>query len=388
MTEERPARERIQRTLILAVGIAALVFGALLAPGPSGFLAQIDQLRPPFGMATVAVGVVIPASYILLARLLPMRRLLAVVGATSMVFLAIEIAWPLLMDSPLLADDATPWIQGINAVHATGAAIVWPRIVGWVYPLIQGPIVAFTQIQVRADATLPAMLDGIGAIIFGLIVCGVSIALVRAGDRQDTAAAHARDQAALEASRRTREAEQARINAIVHDDVMSVLLSASREAPPAAMVDQARRALASVESLAGGDAEAREYDPDEMVAVIRSTAANVDGTAPVRFSVEGDAPVPAPVVAAFAEATAEAVRNVRRHAGGAARATVEVDVDDAGATVVVRDDGVGFTPDRVPERRLGIRVSIVARMLAAGGDATVTSAPGRGTAVTLAWRRS
>ncbi len=382
---DRPARERIQRTLILALGIGAIVFGTLLAAGPSGFLAQIDQLRQPFGIVAVAVGIGVPATYIVLSRALPLRPLLAIVGATSLLFLLLELAWPLLMTERLLADDATPWIQGINAIHATAAAIVWPRVIGWVYPLMQGPIVAFTQIQVRDDATLEAMLDGLGAIVFSLILCGVSIAVIRAGDRQDAAAAHARAQAALEASRRTQEAEQSRINAIVHDDVMSVLLAASREAPPTELPGQARRALSSVEALVSGGAETHDYDPDEFVAVIRSTAAGIDPGVPVRFSVEGRASLPARIVAAFAEATAEALRNVERHAGDAARARVDVDVDDDAAQVVVADQGLGFAPDRVSERRLGIRVSIVERLAAAGGEASLASAPGEGTTVALHW---
>ncbi|WP_062519449.1 ATP-binding protein [Demequina silvatica] len=385
----RPARERIQRTLLLAVGIGAIVFGALLAGGASGFLAQIDQLYAPLGILTVVVGVVIPALYTVLSRLLPIRPLLLIAGVTSLVFMAIQIAWPLMMKEPLLADDGTPWTQGINAIHATAAAIAWPRIMGWVYPLVQGPVVAVTQMQVRDDAALEATLDGMGAIIYCLILCGVSIAMIAAGDRQDTAAAHAREQAALEASRRTREAEQSRINAIVHDDVMSVLLAASRPSPPDSLADQARHAITSVESLVSGRTETRDYDPEEFVAVVRSTAATVDSAIPVRYAVDGAAPMPAGVVAAFAEATAEALRNALGHGGPDSDPRVECDVDDAAARVVIADQGQGFSATRVSQRRLGIRVSILERMrTVTGGDAEVSSTPGVGTTVILSWSRA
>ncbi|MDN4475994.1 ATP-binding protein [Demequina sp. SYSU T00192] len=384
----RPARERIQRTLLLAVGIGAVIFGALLAGGSSGFLRQIDQLHTPFGILVVLVGVVVPALYTVLSRVLPIRPLLLIAGTTSMVFMAIQIAWPLLMKEPLLADDATPWTQGINAIHATAAAIAWPRVAGWVYPLVQGPVVAFTQMQVRDDAALEAILDGLGAIIYCLILCGVSIAMISAGDRQDSAAAHAREQAALEASRRTREAEQTRINAIVHDDVMSVLLAASRPTPPVTLAEQARHAIASVESLVSGRTESRDYDPEEFVAVVRSTAATVDASVPVRYAVDGEAPLPAGVVAAFAEATAEALRNALGHGGPGAEPSVECDVTDGSARVVVADHGRGFAAGRVSQRRLGIRVSILERMrTVTGGDADVSSSPGVGTTVVLTWSR-
>lgn len=385
---EHPARERIQRTLLLALGIGALVFGALLATGASGFMAQIDQLRSPFGVLTVLVGVVVPATLAPLSRVLPIRPLLAIAGATSLTFIGIQLLWPVFMIEDRLADHGTPWIQGITAIHAVLAAIVWPRALGWIYPLIQGPLVVITQVQVTDGPTLDAVLDGLGAVIYCLILCGVSIATISSGDRQDAAAAHARDQAALEASRRTREAEQTRINAIVHDDVLSVLLAASRKAPPAELPEQSRHAIERVESLASGDTESRDYDPDEFVAVIRSTTAAVDGDVPVRFAVEGEAPLPARVVAAFAEATAEALRNALLHGGADATPRVEVDVDDAAAAVVVADQGAGFSPSRVSQRRLGIRVSIIERMQnVAGGAAEVASAPGRGTTVSLSWRR-
>lgn len=53
--------------------------------------------------------------------------------------------------------------------------------------------------------------------------------------------------------------------------------------------------------------------------------------------------------------------------------------------VVVADDGVGFDPSAVPERRLGIRLSLMRRVSAVGGTATVHSAPGHGTRVEIPW---
>jgi signal transduction histidine kinase len=57
--------------------------------------------------------------------------------------------------------------------------------------------------------------------------------------------------------------------------------------------------------------------------------------------------------------------------------------------VEVLDDGIGFDPAAVPETRLGIAVSMVARMRAIpGGNAMVVSAPGVGTRVAISWRTS
>ncbi|MFL6137342.1 MAG: sensor histidine kinase, partial [Frankiaceae bacterium] len=88
----------------------------------------------------------------------------------------------------------------------------------------------------------------------------------------------------------------------------------------------------------------------------------------------------------------EALANAGRHAGRGARAWVHVDDDGEQVSVVVRDDGVGIPPDRLAaaERagRLGVAQSIVGRLRALGGDATIVSSPGTGTEVELRVPRS
>ena len=86
-------------------------------------------------------------------------------------------------------------------------------------------------------------------------------------------------------------------------------------------------------------------------------------------------------LAALVAATREAVVNVAKHAD--APATVYAEVDDAQVEVNVKDRGRGFEPDAIDADRLGVRRSIVARVEAAGGVASVRSAPGEGTEVRL-----
>jgi signal transduction histidine kinase len=81
-------------------------------------------------------------------------------------------------------------------------------------------------------------------------------------------------------------------------------------------------------------------------------------------------------------AAREAMVNAAKHAG-ADRVDVYAEVDAAGASVFVRDRGVGFDPAAVPVDRAGIRNSIVGRMVRHGGRAELRSAPGAGTEVEL-----
>src|SRR5690606_39076571 len=157
-------------------------------------------------------------------------------------------------------------------------------------------------------------------------------------------AATARGDAAIDSSPRTREREQGRINAIVHDDIMSVLVTASRENPPETLGMQARVALARIEELASGSPEERTYTPEEIVAVLRSTVSDTAPNVDFTYELEGDRVVSAEVVAAFTEALAEAMRNSVIHAhrsDGPVIRSVRVAIKNAGISVVTRDNGNG-----------------------------------------------
>ncbi|TWP33001.1 sensor histidine kinase [Leekyejoonella antrihumi] len=94
--------------------------------------------------------------------------------------------------------------------------------------------------------------------------------------------------------------------------------------------------------------------------------------------------VPTSIAVTLTAAAAEAVRNVERHAhtdGAAGR----VSSDSLSVTVEIVDDGVGFRPEQRPEDRHGLTGSIQARMDDIDGTATIASAPGVGTTVTLVW---
>ena len=59
-------------------------------------------------------------------------------------------------------------------------------------------------------------------------------------------------------------------------------------------------------------------------------------------------------------------------------------VAPGGIEVVIGDTGAGFDMSESSER-LGVRVSILERISNAGGRATVQSAPGEGTVVSIRW---
>ena len=86
----------------------------------------------------------------------------------------------------------------------------------------------------------------------------------------------------------------------------------------------------------------------------------------------------------LAACVGEALRNIGRHAG-TGEAEVTVTGGSGWAVVKITDRGRGFDPAATPPSRRGIRESITGRMLAAGGQAAISSRPGAGTTVTISW---
>lgn len=385
------AHHRMQRMLFLATGVGAIVFGLLLATGGGGILTQMDQLTPVYAWGSVVVVILLPATFVVLTFVIPLRVMYTLAATASIGFVVAEVLWVPAMTVDVLANDASPWLQGVTALAATITAVRWQGRWVWAYALATGPIVAANQILSRADSTLDAILDGLGGMVFSLILMGVAIAVMQAARRQDQVAARARAQASLEAARDTRDREQTRINAIVHDDIMSVLLTAGRREPTPGLVDRAAHALAAITAITEGATVRGAYSPEEFTAVLRSTVNDVVTGVKFSFVLSDTLTIPPAVVAATTEALAEALRNSANYAASAGEHVdreVNVWVDEAGVTVRARDSGRGFSLRAVGPRRLGIRVSIVDRMRSvSGGSAAIHSRPGSGTTVELVWRR-
>ncbi|CAM5367812.1 MULTISPECIES: sensor histidine kinase [Streptomyces] len=186
---------------------------------------------------------------------------------------------------------------------------------------------------------------------------------------------------ALSSARHRREREYL---ALLHDTAASTFLMVAvggKDADPAEVAAYARRDLAILTGAAGG-ATARD-SPVDLPASLRGL---LDRDRPaVEFRDTGEAiPVPASVALAFVRAVHEALVNVERHARVDA-AVLRVGREGNAVVVLVEDDGVGFAPEEVAVTRRGVRCSIVERVAAVGGHATVVSRPGRGTRVRLVW---
>jgi signal transduction histidine kinase len=92
-------------------------------------------------------------------------------------------------------------------------------------------------------------------------------------------------------------------------------------------------------------------------------------------------PLPQPVEVAALRIVKEALRNAQSHAA-AALTGVEVRFRRGDIRVVVRDDGIGFDPDRTNDRRPHLGISGMRRRAEAiGGSFALGSTPGNGTVI-------
>jgi signal transduction histidine kinase len=193
----------------------------------------------------------------------------------------------------------------------------------------------------------------------------------------------------LERQARARAEERADIAAHMHDSVLQTLALIQRRAEdPHAVVQLARaqeRELRSwlFEGRAPGDADISSFA--EGVRQIQRDVEALHGV-PIEVVTVADCPLDEHLTALLAAAR-EATVNAAKWSG-AAVISVFAEVEPDKVNVAVRDRGKGFDPAAVPGDRKGVAESIRGRMTRHGGEATVQSAPGEGTKVTLTMPRT
>ena len=206
---------------------------------------------------------------------------------------------------------------------------------------------------------------------------------------------------ALEAERevaRVREfeaarAERDRLARAIHDGALQALALIARESTTmdrAAIADLAAQQEVALRSHISAIVLNADVQPSGDVDV-RRLLSDLDTVWPhrqVSLAMPAE-PVPLPRhdAAELTAAVRAALDNVDRHAGAAAKVWVLVEDEASAVVVTVRDDGVGMSPDRAGQARaagrLGLATSVIGRVRALGGEATVTSTPGSGVEVEL-----
>jgi signal transduction histidine kinase len=289
-----------------------------------------------------------------------------------------------------------PWIWWLIGPSVVCAAI-WAGLAwGTAYGAVLGFCFAvFRTTSAGGSADLrTAISQGLFAPAAALAIAAVALGMLKAARRADdlAQAAYAREAAA--AMDRALAAERDQLDRLVHDDVLTTLTAAAHVQDGAAV--EATKSLASA-TLVKLDELCSKAETDGavtlsgLVQLAQTSALQVSpavlfGTA-LPESLDGER-LPAAAAEALLASTREALRNAVRHARARHVAVNWRAIREGPLLRVssrVEDDGAGFEIGSVPADRLGLRLSMAERMRDAGGTCSVSSEPGVGTTVELAW---
>lgn len=390
MSADALAETRVVRTIVILLGIAVAIYAAL------SLATIVDQTRyvQPAWTTTVALVLFgVPTTLAVVSGTLSLRAMRIVLGVYAVLFLLAVALWVPAMRGEPMPLHISPWPLGITSIGTVPAALAWRPPFAWLAVAANSVLLAVVRFLAAGGVDLTeALLDGVFSIAFSSIFTVVAIVAIRNARDLDAAAVSARASAAGAASVAARVHEQARLDALVHDELMTALYYATtdRGELTGSVRKQAAKALDELARLDAAKGEEPPVDPAEFASRLRSVLLDLSSGLRITTDLRREAPIPGDVADAFAEGATEALRNSLRHAGGPGIArSATIRLTGHGATVVVRDDGSGFDPAAVDPYRLGILVSIRGRLNAVeGGSADVSSSPGRGTTVTLVWRES
>ena len=388
---ETRAETQVVRVITIVFGVAALVFFAL-ALGP--IVEQSASLSALSLGIMIAVVFGLPVLIASVSGFLPLTALRAAHGVYSISYSMVLVAWvPALTEYPMPLE-TSPWPLGVLALGTVSAALSWRSPIAWILLIVNSALLGTVRYFAAGGVSIDLPIqDAIYSVAFSAIFTSLAMVAIRSARELDRVAAIECATATRLASTAARLREQSRLDALVHDEVMSALYYASQADTEldSSVRAQAVRALAEVSSIESeASASSAPGTADDLSERLRSTVASLDDS--VRYSITGvrAATIGSNVVAAFLDATAEAVRNSLIHAQSGPRdvqRSVQLALSETTVTVRIVDDGVGFEPSAVAPQRLGILLSIRNRLsLVDGGLASVESTPGRGTVVTLTWR--
>lgn len=383
-------RAQVEIVASRALGVFGVVFGAQTVPSA---VAQAPALADGAGTAMMAVlyGALAALAVATFARI----AVRAAAATFAILYVVVLLAWPYLVVDPAPMSGETPWLYYLCTVATTAAVIAAPPLSAAAYTIAVPAAYGVIRVTPSGGEAGPflAVLDAMYAMILGIVALMIITMLRQAAESVDAAQDAALQRYDVVARQHANEIERVKVDALVHDSVLTTLLSAAAARTAAERTLAARMAGDAVRRLD----EAASEEPgsedrvglDVLVRRLDAAAAGFSAQIDVRSGEVGGVELPIDAVDALSSAAVQAMVNSVQHADAPGRVALRrieiLGVGAGGCVIRVVDDGVGFDPDRVPMSRIGLRVSITERMSNAGGSAAVESAPGAGTTVTLAW---
>lgn len=363
-------------------GVALFCLGTLI-PASLAAVGQIPDLAP-WWTVIVGGGIIAASIGMMVASFLGWQLRSFALSYVTVVTFGL-ITWPAAWQSNEVAQ-SSPWLWMTLGVAAICLAVTTGTGWGFAYAIASGLLFAVVRMTPSGQGAslLGAFQDMINLVMNASVVIVALGVVSNAFKELDEAEAATRKEATDAAIEEALLEERHRLDGIVHDEVMTTLVAAAHAPGDAHVAAQAQRA---VDRLAQAEAPTETRLPvtgDQLTWLVTDVVSALVPQA--RFvSQVSELAVPQQVASTLGMVVREVALNVAKHSG-AEEVEVTLTSPQKGAiSISIADNGVGFDPDLVPKRRLGLQVSVVYRMWAIGGKAEIHSSPGHGTVVNLSW---
>lgn len=380
--------KQVERVISRSAAVIGLVFGAQTVPW---LLGQLDEAQPWW------LWIFVPALFglLVLAVILSFSNIWVrgVQGTFAVVYFLALLSWPFTVLLGAEVFSGIHWLNYLITVGTAMAAIAFGRVLATIY-LFAAPLVYLVVRILPVGGGAPwqlAVLESVYALILGSAIMVIVTMLRQAASNVDDAQATALLRYGNAVRQHATEVERVQVDSILHDSVLTTLISAARANTP-----EAERLGATMAGNAIGHLrEAAATSPDDISSVhatdlaqqVVTSAELLASNFTLSVRSVGARSLPAVAAEAVHSAAVQAMINSCQHAGGTdIERSVEVrGLKGNGIEILVTDRGDGFDLDRVPPERLGVRVSIVERVANAGGRAVINSTLGSGTQVRIQW---
>lgn len=303
------------------------------------------------------------------------------------------LTWAYQLDGSALQVGEKPWMWwgiGIAAISAVGGfGIVISSSIVVAIPLMWF-MLEISNIGHPVDLWL-ALEGSLFSFLFSAVLAVLVVTLRYESAKVDEANQKSSEAAIELAKNDAIHRERDRVDALVHDSVLTTLLVAANASDSAAQHDARELALAAIRKLE----TAQDSSSDEHAITVNSlfsalsiSISRQDENVSISSEGQSDLQVPGDVAEALTEATLQAVANALQHAGAESKVEVFLKGLSNGVKIVVKDNGKGFRASRIPRNRLGLKLSIIGRIQSVGGKAFIDSKLGVGTNIILEWSKS
>lgn len=392
MSSVRPAPTKsysVRRVNQLLGGVYSFVLVAITVEALVNGQSQLQYLNPLVFYSSAAVLLVLVVGFLVSHWFYRLEWFWPkLIALNALVLLG---TWPLHFDSSSSVPESfKPWVWwmlGVSAI-AAGASFKFWSAVSYIATVSVGWYLLRTSASGGSGEAILALQDSLHLLILSAIGTSMILVLRWQAAKVDFANEKSIASGVESAQRAALDLERSRLDALVHDSVLTTLLVAAKAQTPEQIESARTSANQALKKLDAARLPTRGTETVTLVSFFEALKQRInDLSRDFETEIEkvNDLPLSGSVAEALTEATLQAVDNSIKHSGDATKKRVLLQGQGKGLKIVVSDNGKGFRPAKISKSRAGIRTSIVDRVKNVGGRVFIKSAPGKGSDVVIEW---